>query len=122
MCEEMDPHSVLYVIRGSTVCSEMEPVSVPAHGVVAWVTSSGPLPPPPPAWYACNTTDNFKFCDTSLSLEERLADLVPRVEVCRRVAGRVATRVVRRLSLARYTERVASSLGHGRRLTRLGCS
>ena len=41
-----------------------------------------PLPPPTKdGWYPCANADaaKYKFCDTSLDIEERLADLIPRV-------------------------------------------
>jgi beta-glucosidase-like glycosyl hydrolase len=43
---------------------------------------STPLPPPTKdGWYPCANKDasKFKFCDTSLSIDDRLADLVPRI-------------------------------------------
>lgn len=60
---------------------------VTASNVVAGVPS-GPLPPVPPVpgeyvdGFACRdpgAAQEYKFCDPSLSLDERLADLVPRI-------------------------------------------
>ena len=42
-----------------------------------------PLPPPSKdGWYPCANANasNYKFCDTSLSIDDRLADLVPRID------------------------------------------
>eukprot|EP00750_Incisomonas_marina_P026573 INCI5925.5.p1 GENE.INCI5925.5~~INCI5925.5.p1 ORF type:complete len:777 (+),score=135.25 INCI5925.5:23-2353(+) len=53
----------------------------PRKGAVSAVRNT-PLPPPTKdGWYPCANADasQFKFCDTSLDLEERLSDLVSRI-------------------------------------------
>ena len=51
------------------------------HGAVSGVRN-GPIPAAS-AWYACNTSSasTFKFCDTSLTIDERVDDLVARVTI-----------------------------------------
>lgn len=53
----------------------------PRKGAVSAVRNT-PLPPPTKdGWYPCANADasRFKFCDTSLDLEDRLSDLVSRI-------------------------------------------
>jgi hypothetical protein len=71
-------------LHGSADNSRYDTSSV--SGLARGTFAPTPVPPPPPGIYetgfACNASNSsaYKFCDSSLSHEERLADLVPRIE------------------------------------------
>jgi beta-D-xylosidase 4 len=71
-------------LHGESVTRRYDTTSI--SGLAQGTFAPTPVPPPPPGVYetgfACNTSNSsgYKFCDTSLSHEERLADLVPRIK------------------------------------------